>query len=131
MPSGREPRVIGSTHEVTNQAPPLGSVNWFTTDRALGEALTREGGGWAEARVAAYGAELGRDEVMTWGHQANAYPPELRSHDASGNRIDEVEFHPAWHEVMRLAMAHEVHNLPWRDPRPGAFVRRARAARSP
>ena len=125
MSSRREPGFIASTHEVTNQAPPLGSVNGFTTDRALGEALTREGGGWAQARVAAYGAELGRDEVMTWGRQANAYPPELRSHDASGNRIDEVEFHPAWHEVMRLAMAHEVHNLPWRDPRPGAFVARS------
>ena len=52
MSSRREPGFIASTHEVTNQAPPLAGVNWFTTDRALGEALTREGGGWAEARVA-------------------------------------------------------------------------------
>ena len=125
MSNRRGPASPASTHEVTNQAPPLENVNPFTTDRALVEALTREGGDWAKASVAEYGAALGSDEVRRWGCQANACPPELRTHDPRGHRIDEVEFHPAWHQVMRLAMAHEVHNLPWRTPRLGAFVARS------
>jgi putative acyl-CoA dehydrogenase len=125
MSSRPEPGPLPSTHEVTNQSTPLENLDLFATDRALAEALTREGAGWAEAAVAEYGAALGREEVMRWGQQANAYPPELRSYDPFGHRIDEVDFHPAWHQVMRLGMAHEVHNLPWRDPRPGAFVARS------
>jgi putative acyl-CoA dehydrogenase len=115
----------GPTHEVLNQPPPLEDYDLFTSDAALREGLAREGGGWAEARVQAFGAIVGQAGWFAIGRQANHFTPELRSHDRFGHRIDEVEFHPAWHEVMGLAMAHEVHALPWRHPRPGAHVARS------
>jgi putative acyl-CoA dehydrogenase len=113
-----------ATHEVLNQPPPLEGYNLFEHDRALREALHREGAGWAVERASALG-EIAGGEPMRWGVQANASPPVLRTHDRYGHRIDEVEYHPAWHELMRLAVAHELHALPWRDPRPGAHVARA------
>src|SRR5436309_15106606 len=113
-----------ATHEVLNQPPPLQDYDLFTTDRALAEALGREGAGWAEERVRRLGAIAG-GEPLRWGVLANANPPVLRTHDRYGNRIDEVEFHPAWHALMRLAVGHELHALPWRDTRPGAHVARA------
>ena len=111
------------THEVTNQAPPLEDYNLYTSDVALVEGLRREGG-WGEERVHEFGAVLGRPETLELGALANRYPPELRSHDRFGHRINEVTYHPAWHEVMRLAMAHELHCLPWRHPQPGTHVAR-------
>jgi putative acyl-CoA dehydrogenase len=113
-----------TTHEVLNQPPPLDGYNLFEQDHALAEALRREGAGWAEERARAFGAVAG-GEPMRWGAQANAYPPVLRTHDRYGHRIDEVEYHPAWHNLMQLAVANELHALPWRDPRPGAHVARA------
>jgi putative acyl-CoA dehydrogenase len=115
----------GATHEVGNQAPPFENVNLFETDRALAEALEREGGGAFRSRVAAFGALVGSAHAQALGRDANRNEPELRTHDRSGHRIDEVAFHPAWHEVMRLAMAAAVHNLPWREPEPGAYVARS------
>ena len=112
------------THEVLNQAPPLEGYNLFGQDRALAEAVGREGAGWAEGRLQKLG-ELAGGEPLRWGVQANANPPVLRTHDRYGHRIDEVEFHPAWHELMRVAVGHELHALPWREPRPGAHVARA------
>ena len=112
------------THEVLNQPPPLQGYDLFTTDRVLVEALRREGAGWAEERVQRLGAIAG-GEPLAWGRLANANPPVLRTHDRYGNRIDEVEFHPAWHELMRLSVAHELHGLPWREPRPSAHAARA------
>jgi len=113
-----------ATHEVLNQPPPLEDVNLFEGDAALGEGLVREGGGWAEERVRAFGGLVGSARFLELGRQANRHTPELRTHDRFGHRIDEVEFHPAWHEVMGAAMAHGLHNLPWREPRPGAHVAR-------
>jgi putative acyl-CoA dehydrogenase len=112
------------THDVTNQPPPFTDVNLYTSDRVLGAAVEREGGGWAAASLEAYGGLMGSARVYELGRQANRYSPELRTHDRFGHRIDEVEYHPAWHEVMRLQMEHEVHNLPWRHRRPGAHVAR-------
>jgi putative acyl-CoA dehydrogenase len=113
-----------ATHEVLNQPPPLENYDLFTTDRVLGEALERERAGWARERLQRLGVEAG-GEPLTWGRLANSNPPILRTHDRFGHRIDEVEFHPAWHELLRLAVHHELHGLPWRDPRPGAHVARA------
>src|SRR6202158_6326926 len=112
------------THEVLNQPPPLEGYNLFEQDRALRDALPREGAQWAEAHARQLG-ELAGGEPLKWGAQANASPPVLRSHKPYGHRIDEIEFHPAWHELMRMAVAHGLHALPWRDPRPGAHVARA------
>jgi putative acyl-CoA dehydrogenase len=113
------------THEVENQPPPFADLDLFATDAALREGLAREGAGWAAERVSALGALLGRAETLALGQRANQKTPELHSHDRFGNRIDEVEFDPAWHRIMALAMEHEVHNLPWREPRPGAYAARA------
>jgi putative acyl-CoA dehydrogenase len=112
------------THEVFNQPPPLEAYNLFERDRTLMEGLDREGAGWARERASTFGALVG-GEPFAWGAQANQYTPVLRTHDRFGHRIDEVEYHPAWHDLMRLSVAHEIPSLPWRDPRPGAHVARA------
>jgi putative acyl-CoA dehydrogenase len=113
------------THEVLNQPPPLEGHNVYGTDVALIEGVRREGAGWSEDRLESYGEVMGRPETIRLGVLANRFTPELRTHDRYGHRIDEVEFHPAWHEMMRLAMASELHNLPWRHPGPGANVARS------
>ena len=112
------------THEVLNQPPPLEGYNLFEHDRVLVEALEREGGGWARERVSELG-QIAGGEPLAWGVQANTYTPVLRAFDRYGHRIDEVEFHPAWHNLMRLAVHYELHALPWRTPRRGAHVARA------
>jgi putative acyl-CoA dehydrogenase len=117
-----------ATHEVLNQPPPLESVNLFEQDRALAEAAEREGAGPGLQRLQAFGAWLGTPEAISLGEQANRHPPELQSHDRFGRRIDEVEFHPAWHALMARAIAERAHNLPWAEPGPGAHVTRAAAA---
>jgi putative acyl-CoA dehydrogenase len=114
-----------ATHTVFNQPPPLEDYNLFSADRPLTEALGREGASWAVERVRAFGALAGRRETIAWGFQANENRPVLRTHDRTGNRIDEVEFHPAWHSLMALGVEHGLHNLPWIEPRPGAHVARA------
>jgi putative acyl-CoA dehydrogenase len=116
---------MAPTHEVLNQVPPLENYDLFGTDPVLREGLEREGAGWATERLHRLGREAGTAEAYSWGRLANAYPPVLRTHDRYGNRIDEVEFHPAWHELMRTSIAHGCHALPWADPRPGAHVARA------
>src|SRR5438132_11305866 len=109
------------THEVLNQPPPLEGYNLFATDRALAEGVRREGAGWADERLLRLG-QLAGGEALAWGVEANANPPVLRTHDRYGHRIDEVEFHPAWHALLRLAVGHALHALPWRDPRPDPHV---------
>ncbi|HEY7213017.1 MAG TPA: acyl-CoA dehydrogenase family protein [Thermoanaerobaculia bacterium] len=111
--------------ETLNQPPPFEALNLFSADRPLAEALRREGAGWAEERVRAFGELVGRRETIAWGFQANGNPPSLCTHDRRGERIDEVEFHPAWHALMALGVEHGLHALPWREPRPGAHVARA------
>ncbi|HET9752019.1 MAG TPA: isovaleryl-CoA dehydrogenase [Myxococcales bacterium] len=115
------------THDVQNQPPPLHDYDPLALDLPLAEGLRREGAAWAEAQVAEFGRRTASREVIAWGFQANENPPRLRTHDRFGNRIDEVEFHPAWHELMRLSVGSGVHAGPWREPREGAHV--ARAAR--
>ena len=119
-----EPRPATATHEVTNQAPPLENYNTFAADTVLTEALSREGGGWAEERASAVGAFAGSARAIRWGFEANENPPRLRTHDRFGHRIDEVDFHPAWHELMRVGIGFGLHALPWREPEPGAHVAR-------
>ncbi|HVE81968.1 MAG TPA: acyl-CoA dehydrogenase family protein, partial [Myxococcales bacterium] len=113
-----------ATHEVLNQPPPLEGYDPLAADAALQEGLRREGGEWATERVRKLGA-LATGPALAWGAQANRHPPELRTHDRYGHRIDEVEFHPAWHQLMEASITHELHALPWRDARAGAQVARA------
>jgi putative acyl-CoA dehydrogenase len=114
-----------TTHEVLNQPPALTDYNLFTSDRVLSEALDREGASWARTRLEEFGRLMGSEELIRAGFQANENPPVLRTHDRFGHRIDEVEFHPAWHLVMRHSIEHALHNLPWTNPQPGAHVARA------
>jgi putative acyl-CoA dehydrogenase len=110
-----------------NQPPPLVDYNLFEADAPLRESLEREGAAWAQDLVSDLGRLAGTQEAIDWGFQADANPPQLRTHDRFGNRIDEVEFHPAWHRLMEVAIGHGLHALPWREPRPGAHAARAAA----
>ncbi len=114
---------VPRTHEVLNQPPPLQGRNLFDDNLPLVEALSREGGGWALERARAVGEAWGGAPVR-WGFEANEHPPVLRSFDRYGNRIDEVEFHRAWHDLMALAVSHELHSLPWTSSLAGAHVAR-------
>jgi putative acyl-CoA dehydrogenase len=114
------------THEVTNQVPdPYGHD--VAADPALLEALHRAGADWAEDELHTLGRLAGSEQADTWARLANENPPVLRTHDRYGHRIDEVEFHPHWHDLMRTAVGHGLHAAPWRDERSGAHT--ARAAR--
>jgi putative acyl-CoA dehydrogenase len=114
-------------HEVANQPPPLVDYNVFEADRPLVEAVRREGAEWATERIATVGAYAGGEHAQTLGRLANENGPRLRTHDRYGHRVDEVEFHPAWHELLGMAVGHELHSSPWQDPRPGAHVARGAA----
>ncbi|WP_128984728.1 acyl-CoA dehydrogenase family protein [Streptomyces roseicoloratus] len=113
-----------TTHEVTNQVPPLTGHD-VSADPALMEALRREGAGWAEDEVRALGLRAGGAEAQEWGRLAERHSPVLHTHDRYGHRIDEVEFHPYWHELMTVAVRHGLHAAPWAGGRPGAHVARA------
>lgn len=110
---------------VPNQAPPLTDYNLFSSDPVVVEAVRRECAVWAEPRLIEFGRIQGSAETIRWGFEANEHPPVLRTHDRVGNRIDEVEYHPAWHHLMAASIGHALHNLPWSEPRPGAQVARA------
>jgi putative acyl-CoA dehydrogenase len=135
-----------ATHEVLNQVPPL--IRDVADDPPLREALRREAASWDDAGrspedredregreggnspvsgLHELGARAGSAETQELARLANEHPPALRTHDRSGHRIDEVEFHPAWHELMATAVGHGLHAAPWLDDSPGAHV--ARAAR--
>jgi putative acyl-CoA dehydrogenase len=113
-----------STHEVFNQPRPLTDTNLFSIDATLCGALRAFDAGWGVDAARRYGALAG-GVLAAHGRLANRYSPELRTYDAYGHRIDEVEFHPSYHELMRTAIAHGVHALPWSEPRAGAHVVRA------
>ncbi len=113
------------THAVLNQARPLENYNSFTADRALVDAVRREGGGWIVERATTFGSIAGSAAAIRQGFLADRNEPLLHTHDRFGNRIDEVEFHPAWHWLMRLGVENGVHSLPWNEDRPGAHVARA------
>jgi putative acyl-CoA dehydrogenase len=114
------------THTVFNQAPPLEGLDVYSSNLPLVEATEREGAGWITERAAALGSFVGGAPQQSWGRLANENKPILRTHDRYGNRIDEVEFHPAWHELMRMGVENELHSLPWTSERP--FSHTARAA---
>ncbi|MBI2706630.1 MAG: acyl-CoA dehydrogenase family protein [Actinobacteria bacterium] len=115
-----------ATHEVLNQPPPLSEYDVYTADTVLRTAVAREGAGWADQELRSLGQLAGSPEAQLWGEQANANPPVLQTHDRYGHRVDRVEYHPAYHELMRTAIANGLHSAPW-DPgaREGAHVARA------
>ena len=114
-----------SPEAVFNQPPPLENYNLFESDCALKEAVKREGGGWIDAEARKLGELLGKPETINLGVLANRFTPELRTHDRFGYRIDEVAYHPAYHELMRIGIAAQTHSLPWIQKQPGVQVARA------
>jgi putative acyl-CoA dehydrogenase len=114
-----------ATHEVTNQPPPYCGHNAWSTDPVLRAAVAREGGAWIEDRARAMGELVAGERMQTLAYQANRYAPELRTHDRSGHRIDQVDYHPAYHELMSLAFGAGLHSLAWTVDRDGAYVARA------
>ena len=114
-----------ATHEVFNQVPPLEDYNAYLEDRPLREGVAREGGDWAEDRLTKLGGEVASAHFQELARLANKHTPELQTHDRFGNRIDAVEFHPAYHELLGHAIASEAHSLPFTQPQSGAHVARA------
>ena len=113
-----------ATHEVTNQPPPLTGHD-VAADPALLAGLEREGAGWHADDLHRLGLRAGSEQAQTWGDQANQHEPVLRTHDRFGHRVDEVDFHPAWHALLDVAVSEGLAGSPWADPRPGAHVARA------
>ena len=125
--------------EVQNQPPPLEPYNLFASDAVLREAVRREGASWAEGELTELGARLGKPETVQLGFDANRFPPQLRTLDRYGHRLDEVEFHPAWHQLLEIALAAGLHWVPgqiqnrartWRVPPGHTCWGRSKAART-
>ncbi|TWF91922.1 putative acyl-CoA dehydrogenase [Streptomyces brevispora] len=115
------------THEVTNQAPPRSGLDEYGTNVPLTEAVAVFGAGRHEPELHGIGRLVGSETFQADAELAHTSPPVLRTHDRYGNRIDEIDFHPAYHEVMGAAVRHGAHTGGWADPGPGAAVGRAAA----
>ena len=112
------------THEVTNQPPPFEDINLFATDRALADSLAKAGGAQHAERLGGIGRRAGSAEVIGWGVEANRHPPELDTHDRWGRRIDEVRFHPAYHQLMDFGLGAGFASVAW-DGTPAGHVAHA------
>src|SRR4029079_15860189 len=115
---------MSDTHVVTNQVPPLENYNPATSP-VLVEALIREGGERGVDEVTELGARSGGAQAQRWGELADRNQQILRTHDRYGHRVDEVEYDPAYHELMTVAVSAGLHGAPWADDRAGAHVVRA------
>ncbi|HUA75675.1 MAG TPA: acyl-CoA dehydrogenase family protein [Solirubrobacteraceae bacterium] len=111
-----------STHEVFNQPPPLADYDPLAADPALHEALVREGGEWGLDRTREFGAITASSEALEHAKRAQRNIPVLRSHDRYGHRVDEIDYDPSMHWMLRLGVERELNSLPWREERPGAHV---------
>jgi putative acyl-CoA dehydrogenase len=115
------------TGDAPNQSRELVDYNLFTSHPALVDALVHVGAGGVHEQLADCGARFGTAEMFTLADTANRNPPALKTLDRFGNRRDQVEFHPAWHELLRRLVADGLHTGPWAQPAPGAHVARAAA----
>ena len=109
----RAPLADLDTHTVANQPPPFADVNLYTSDVALRHAIAREGAAWMDERLIRFGARTGSAEVADWAWRANQAAPVLHTFDRFGHRIDEVDYHPAYHRLMDLGIGHGVSSLAW------------------
>lgn len=101
------------THTVTNQVPTFTDVNLYTVDKPLQESVHLRGGAWADQHLRSFGGMLGMSQSMENGRLANLHSPVLHTHDRFGHRIDEVEFHPSYHSIMKMAKENRVHSIAW------------------
>ena len=114
-----------TTHEVLNQPPPLTGHNALEADLALSEALLREGGQWGLERAHEVGALVASEEALEHARRAQRNIPVLRTHDRYGHRVDEIDYDPSMHWMLRAGVERDLNTLPWNEPRPGAHVVRA------
>ena len=121
----RSPLTQLSTHAVSNQPPPLEDYNLFEFDCALAAGVRREGAAWALPSLNTFGALVGSESVLKAGDLANRFPPRLNAFDRCGQRIDEVEFHPAYHRMMRIGLSAGVHSIAWASDNRGGHVAHA------
>ena len=96
-----------------NQPPPLTDTNLYEYDIVLKKALCREGAEWAQDKAIRFGELMGTDRCASLAFEANRHVPELHSFDRYGNRIDEVHYHPSYHELMKIAVENEIHSIAW------------------
>ncbi len=117
--------VSANTHVVENVAKPLEDFNVFTNDKTLKEAVIREGGEWAVAEISDFGDECGNVDSLNVGMQANKNKPTFESHDRYGNRIDFIEYHPSYHQLMGSSLKNGLGANVWAKSKSGAHVVRA------
>lgn len=115
----RAPRRHLATHRVDNQPPPPGDRDLLALDVPLREALAREAPNWVARRTAPLGAAVGSAEIQALGEEANRHPPQLRLFDRHGRRLDEVVYHPAYHQLMHLAFDYGWHAVAWEEEHRG------------
>ncbi len=112
-------------HAVSNQSRPLQDYDAWQADRALRAAVAAHGAAWAGESLSEAGRVFASADVLRLAAQANEHRPVLQTHDRQGRRIDEVEFHPAWHRLLGMAVERGLVALPWHDPAAGSQVARA------
>jgi len=117
-----EPAVQWSTHDIHNQVAALQDYNLYDSDPVLQAAVERQGAGWHAPALRQQGNLLGEAATLALAEQANRHGPELHTHDASGHRIDQIEFHPSWHALMALTRSHGLVSLPFTQPRAGVWA---------
>lgn len=115
------------THTVVNQVAPLEDYSLYDTDPALNQAVLREGAAGAVAELREHGAWLGRGHVLAAAEQANRCSPRWHGYDRNGHRVDQIEFHAAWHALLAGIVSRGLHSRAWLQPAPGAQVARAAA----
>lgn len=109
------------THRVDNQPPPLENLNLFALDTALVEGILREGAAWAHPHLQDFGTSAGSAELLGAADLANRHPPQLKTFDRYGQRIDQIEFHPAYHTLLAAGLGAGIHSIAWltTEPRGG------------
>ncbi|MDH3378350.1 MAG: acyl-CoA dehydrogenase family protein [Gammaproteobacteria bacterium] len=118
----RTPLASLPTHDVINMPPHLGDQDFWQSDNALQEGVLREGGSWAASHLATFGKLAGANDTFEKAEQANRSAPELKAFDRYGMRVNQTVFHPAYHELMSMAVEHEVASFAWNHAGPGAQV---------
>lgn len=106
---------FATTHDVHNQPPVLQRYNSFRADSALSETLCQHLNANRLAELDRFGRESTTPERIQLGFDANAQKPKLLTHDRYGRRVDEIQFHPSYHQLMTIACQQGLHASPWRD----------------
>ena len=110
------------THEVENMPPYMGHQDLWKNDKNLRDAVNREGAGWAEKNLSAFGHLMGSTEMFDHAEKANKNPPELKAFDQYGNRINYVDYHPSYHHLLGVAIKNEIPSFAWNHKKEGSQV---------